>query len=118
MSALRARRPPRLRHPDRRAARLIDREDDDNRVRVEDTLEEVLPGQDLASRWVDIDDVDESDIEPLFELAGADLVGEGITVPVIPKRADEFMCSRCFLIQHMSRLASSKGGRLICTDCA
>ena len=118
MSALRARRPPRSRPSDRRALRPVGREYDDERLRVEDMLEEVLPGQDLAFKWVDIDDADGSDVEPAFELAGADHVGEDITVPVVPKRADEFTCSSCFLIQHMSRLASAEGGRLICTDCA
>jgi hypothetical protein len=39
----------------------MSREYDDNRLRVEDTLEEMLPGQHLASRWVDIDDADDSD---------------------------------------------------------
>jgi len=115
MSALRARRQPRL--SGARALRVTGKEYDDNRLRVEATLEEMLPGQDLASSLVDIDDA-ESDVERPFALAGADLVGEDIAVPVIPKRADEFTCSNCFLIQHVSRLASSQGGQLICIDCA
>jgi Domain of unknown function (DUF4193) len=53
-----------------------------------------------------------------FEPGGADLIGDVITVPVIPKRADEFTCSNCSLIQHVSRLASLKGSQLICNDCA
>ena len=56
---------------------------DDDRPRVEDALDEVLPGQNLATRWVDVDDADESDMERAFELAGADLAGEDVTVPVI-----------------------------------
>jgi hypothetical protein len=39
-------------------------------------------------------------------------------VRVIPKQADEFTCSSCFLVHHRSRLASEKDGRMICTDCA
>jgi hypothetical protein len=74
------------------------------------------PGQRLASSCVDIDDGGESDVQASFERAEADFVGEDITVPVIPKRADEFTCSSCFLIPHMSRLASSKCGQLLCTD--
>jgi Domain of unknown function (DUF4193) len=116
MRAAHARR--RVSLPDHASATRPSRDYDDDRLRAEDTPEEVLPGQNLASRWVDIDDADESDMERAFELAGADLAGEDITVPVIPKRADEFMCSSCFLICHMSRMASSRDGQPVCTDCA
>jgi hypothetical protein len=53
-----------------------------------------------------------------FELPGADLSAEELSVRVIPKRADEFTCSSCFLVQHRSRLAGDKDGQLICADCA
>jgi hypothetical protein len=53
-----------------------------------------------------------------FDLPGADLSGEELSVAVIPKRADEFMCSCCFLVQHRSRMVSSNGGVAICADCA
>ena len=33
---------------------------------------------------------------PFFELPGADLSGEELTVTVVPVRADEFTCSSCF----------------------
>ncbi len=78
----------------------------------------MLPGRDPAANWADIDDAEQSDMERSVELSNAYVIGEDVFVPIAPKRADEFMCSRCFLIQHMSRLASSKGGRRICTDCA
>jgi len=41
-----------------------------------------------------------------------------MTVKVVPKQADEFTCSVCFLVHHRSRLAEDNGGRLICRDCA
>ena len=63
-------------------------------------------------------DVDESESAENFELPGADLSGEELSVRVIPKQADEFTCSSCFLVHHRSRLASEKNGRMICTDCA
>jgi hypothetical protein len=64
-------------------------------------------------------DVDESDSAELFELPGADLSGEQLLlVEVLPKQADEFTCSSCFLVHHRSRLASDKGGQLICNECA
>ncbi len=39
-------------------------------------------------------------------------------MPVIPKQADEFTCTSCFLVQHRTRLAPASGGRTICVDCA
>jgi Domain of unknown function (DUF4193) len=64
-----------------------------------------------------IGDEDPNDL-PFFDLPGADLSGEELTVTVIPVRADEFTCSSCFLVQHRSRLRSTAGGRPICADCA
>ena len=63
-------------------------------------------------------DIDESDTAESFELPGADLSGEELVVKVIPKQADEFTCSVCFLVQHRSRLSSDGGGKLVCVDCA
>jgi hypothetical protein len=37
---------------------------------------------------------------------------------VLPRQADEFTCSRCFLVHHRSQLASDAGGQLICKECA
>ena len=80
----------------------------------EESLEE------LAGRRNDpttaVIDVDEADAADSFELPGADLSDEELTVRVIPKQADEFTCTSCFLVHHRSRLADA--GRLICTDCA
>ena len=45
-----------------------------------------------------------------------DLSDEELVVRVIPKQADEFTCSSCFLVHHRSRLADA--GAMICTDCA
>jgi hypothetical protein len=62
-------------------------------------------------------DDDPNDV-PFFELPGADLSGEELTMAVVPLRSDEFTCSSCFLVQHRSRLRSSSGGLPICADCA
>ncbi|WP_156686414.1 DUF4193 domain-containing protein [Mycobacterium sp. Marseille-P9652] len=62
-------------------------------------------------------DEDPNDVA-FFELPGADLSGEELSVTVIPQRADEFTCSSCFLVQHRSRLRSSGSGPLVCADCA
>ncbi|MDT5259175.1 MAG: hypothetical protein QOD10_4255 [Mycobacterium sp.] len=53
-----------------------------------------------------------------FELPGADLSAEEMSVTVIPQRRDEFTCSSCFLVQHRSRLRRSSSGLPICADCA
>ncbi|OBB88943.1 cytochrome [Mycobacterium colombiense] len=53
-----------------------------------------------------------------FELPGADLSGEELSVTVIPQRADEFTCSSCFLVQHRSRMRVSSSGLPVCADCA
>ncbi|CAM2878880.1 DUF4193 domain-containing protein [Mycobacterium intermedium] len=77
-------------------------------------LGEIVPS--LPKLSTVVVDEDPNDV-PFFELPGADLSGEELTVAVVPKRADEFMCSCCFLVQHRSRLRSTSGGRQICADC-
>jgi hypothetical protein len=62
-------------------------------------------------------DVDEGDALDSFDLPDIDLSGEELTVRVVPKQADEFVCSSCFLVQHHARLALRKDGQQICTDC-
>ena len=63
-------------------------------------------------------DIDEADVAESYELPGADLSGEEFMVRVIPRQADEFTCSGCFLVQHRSRLARGHGEQSVCADCA
>ena len=63
-------------------------------------------------------DVDETEQAEGFELPGADLSGEELSVRVLPRQADEFTCSRCFLVHHRSQLAGEEGGLPVCTECA
>ncbi|MBI3217069.1 MAG: DUF4193 domain-containing protein [Mycobacterium sp.] len=82
----------------------------------DDSLEELAGRRnDAAIAVLDVDDGE--DLEG-FELPGADLSGEEFTVRVIPKQADEFTCSSCFLVQHTHRLATQRGDSQICVDCA
>src|SRR5258708_19012386 len=78
--------------------------------------------EDLTARRAEarlaVVDVDEAESAELFELPGADLSGEELSVRVIPKQANEFTCSSCFLVHHRSRLASEKHGVMMCSDCA
>jgi hypothetical protein len=82
----------------------------------EDSLEE------LKARRVDaqsaVVDVDEVDVAESFELPGADLADEELTVKVVPMQADEFRCSRCFLVHHRSQLARERNGEMICRECS
>lgn len=63
-------------------------------------------------------DLEDADPIEAIDLPGADLSGEELTVRVIPKQADEFTCTSCFLVFHRSRLARDAGDALICADCA
>lgn len=82
----------------------------------EDSLEE------LKARRVDKSassvDVDEADAMEDFVLPGADLSSEALTVQVLPRQADEFTCSRCFLVHHRSQLAKEVKGQPVCSECA
>jgi hypothetical protein len=63
-------------------------------------------------------DEDETEAAEAFELPGADLSHEELSVQVVPRQADEFTCSSCFLVHHHSQLAHEKDGQPICRDCA
>jgi len=63
-------------------------------------------------------DVDEAELAETLELPGADLSGEELTVRVLPKQADEFTCSRCFLVHHRTQLAKGEGVSAVCSECA
>ena len=84
---------------------------------AEESLEDLATRRrtDAGAAAIDADDEDTADS---FVLPDGDLSGEELTVRVVPKQSDEFTCSSCFLVQHRSRLASEKGGVMICTDCA
>ncbi|MGH3558005.1 DUF4193 domain-containing protein [Mycobacterium sp.] len=81
----------------------------------EDSLQGLAADRTVASAAIDID---ESESVESFELPGTDLSSEELWVRVIPKRADEFTCSRCFLVYHRSHLVSEGGGVAVCPDCA
>jgi Domain of unknown function (DUF4193) len=78
-------------------------------------LRELAPNLPATSTTASDDD---PNYVAFFELPGADLSGEELSVTVIPQRRDEFTCSSCFLVQHRSRLRRSSSGLPICADCA
>lgn len=85
-------------------------------VDADESLDELAVRRtDTSSAVVDIDEADPVDS---YELPGAELFDEELMVRVVPKQADEFTCSSCFLVHHRSRLARGNNGTSICTDCA
>lgn len=60
-------------------------------------------------------DVDETELNENLELPGADLSDKSLEVRVLPKQSDEFTCSECFLVHHVSQLADPVN--VICSDC-
>jgi hypothetical protein len=77
-------------------------------------LRELVPVPKTTTTLVDDDPNDAH----FFELPGADLSGEELSVKVIPQRSDEFTCSSCFLVQHRSRMRLASDGFVVCADCA
>jgi hypothetical protein len=59
---------------------------------------------------------DESDLGAAFEMPGGDVFDEELTVAVIPMMADEFRCTRCFLVWHRSQRATA--AHALCRDCS
>lgn len=82
----------------------------------EDSLEE-LKARRASSQSAAVD-VDEAEAAEAFELPGADLSDEELTVPVVPMRPNEFRCSRCFLVHHRTQLAGQRNGGDICRECS
>ncbi|HEY1641102.1 MAG TPA: DUF4193 domain-containing protein [Streptosporangiaceae bacterium] len=78
--------------------------------------------QELQARRMDksstVIDLDPDDAAESLELPGADLSAEELSFRVIPRQADEFTCSSCFLVHHRSQLAQTKGKKLVCRECA
>ncbi|WP_102142888.1 DUF4193 domain-containing protein [Mycobacterium hubeiense] len=89
------------------------------RAAVVDDIDDELPELRLRAEPQPAEiDVDESDVVESFELPGADLSGEELSVRVIPVQQDEFVCSSCFLVHHRSRLAHPGAQPAVCRDCA
>jgi hypothetical protein len=94
--------------------------DYDSPRRDDEQTEESI--EELKSRRSDaqsgVVDVDETDLAEALELPGADLSNEELTVRVLPRQADEFTCSVCFLVHHRSQLAETGPSGPVCNDCA
>jgi len=83
----------------------------------EDSLEELKARR--SDKRSGVVDEDETEAAEGYELPGADLSGEELSVRVLPKQADEFTCYSCFLVHHRSQLDHlDKDGHEICKECA
>jgi len=83
-----------------------------------DSIEELTSRQkDQSSAAIE---EDENEAAEGFELPGADLSREELSVHVVPQLEDEFTCSECFLVHHRSQLAfvDEATGLPVCADCA
>ncbi|HEX6873252.1 MAG TPA: DUF4193 domain-containing protein [Micromonosporaceae bacterium] len=82
----------------------------------EDSLDELKARRASAqSPSVDVDDLDGADG---FDLPGAEVTDEDLTVTVVPMQSDEFRCSRCFLVRHRNQRARHGDGGDVCIECA
>lgn len=81
-----------------------------------------VPPEEIKARRAEVrpdaDAADATEVAENFELPGADLSGEELTVKVLPQQQDEFTCSKCFLVQHRNRFTEHRDGALVCRDCA
>ncbi|GAA5124596.1 DUF4193 domain-containing protein [Alloalcanivorax gelatiniphagus] len=93
---------------------------DASRKTEEEQKEESLEARRLTSGEQDKSsgkvDEDETDLAESYELPGADLSHETLSIEVVPKQIDEFTCRSCFLVQHHSRRSSPTVD--LCADCA
>src|SRR5260370_2671134 len=82
---------------------------------TEDSLQELQARRmDKSSSTIDLDP---DDVAESLELPGADLSNEELSFRVIPRQADEFTCSRCFLVHHRSQLAEDRNAQLVSRQC-
>jgi len=79
-----------------------------------DSIEELKARRTTTTAYVDIDEESADG----FELPGVELADEELSVAVVPMRADEFRCTRCFLVHHRSQRVMSSDGSDICRECA
>jgi len=92
------------------ARRSVDVEEDE----LQEASLETLKAQ-RAGAAADLGD-DMDALEAELDLPDAEVRDEELSLRVLPRQADEFTCTRCFLVHHRSQLADPR--RTICADCA
>lgn len=79
--------------------------DPDPSEEVESSLEEMLARRKSTS---------EDEEESIFDMSREEAPGS-LPVREVPRKANEFVCSKCRLVKHQSQLADRKRG--LCRDC-
>src|SRR5690349_14760546 len=79
----------------------------------DESLEELTANRRTAA---DTAVIDEDEAVDSFDLPDAD-ISEELSVRVVPRQANEFTCSSCFLVQHRNRIALQRGDEQVCVDC-
>ncbi|MEX5301552.1 DUF4193 domain-containing protein [Kocuria sabuli] len=82
----------------------------------EDSIEELQQTRRSDPQSASVDE-DEAAAAESFELPGADLSNEELSVVVLPAQEDEFTCGSCFLVRHRSQIAQEKNGAKYCVEC-
>ncbi|MFF0943513.1 DUF4193 domain-containing protein [Kocuria sp. CPCC 205300] len=82
----------------------------------EDSIEELQQTRRSDPQSASVDE-DEAAAAESFELPGADLSNEELSVVVLPAQEDEFTCGSCFLVRHRSQIAVEKNGAKYCVEC-
>ena len=50
-----------------------------------------------------------------YDLPGGEQLDDELTVPVVAQQADEFRCTKCFLVRHRNQRAAA--GKDVCLEC-
>lgn len=82
-----------------------DEEELGDHVEVEASLDEILAKRSEGA---------EEEEESILELASEETL-ETLSIRAVPKQANEFVCSNCHLVKHLSQLADPT--RELCRDC-
>jgi Domain of unknown function (DUF4193) len=83
---------------------------------TDDNADESLEELTATRAAVDTAVIDEDEAVDSFDLPDAD-IAEELSVRIIPRQANEFTCSSCFLVQHRNRIALQLGDKQVCVDC-
>ena len=84
-----------------------------NSLEAEDSLEEIITRK--PEQPVGVAE-DENELAFEMELAGGEEINDELAIRPVPKQANEFTCTRCFLVKHRSQLSDAK--KTVCSDCA
>lgn len=82
----------------------------------EDSLEALKSANAPDPRSV-VRDLDGDENPDGSEFPGGEFIDGELTVQLVPKGEDEFVCRSCFLVRHRSQITRVQGDAAYCTDC-